>query len=423
MPSSTTPVMATKERLDGIRATISGRRDELAAARRTRDEIRAKVTTNRGALSEAELEEANKAVAAIRAGEEQLAAACREEDTILALLGEGGGALGRGNGPSDEDPAVTQLAETPGRWLRSVLLNAAPSVPGAADRLSAMAGPMALEGALDLDEAGTVEIARAVVELIRPRSALAAAGVPVLGIESTEAKVPWVKGRPEAKWRKEGEAFAKGTPTVEMFPVDPGSCGVVSPLSIEVFDDVRPIALAAVQRQIITAVAVETDRGLIQGEGEETPEPLGILNTPGIGSIEGTLSNLDSLIEGVGALLATEHDPTACLIHPADALALGLLREFSGDTTSLKPLIGLGGRSFTTPHLPGTTFYPTKAAAEGRPMLLDPTSIAVVLRKSADLSIDPFYDFDNGLIAMRCYVRADVLVEPEGVVEIDTAGS
>jgi HK97 family phage major capsid protein len=423
MSATRTNASATaKRQLDAVRSAISDLRDERASAQKKRDELASQATDQHGAfdVTSAAFAKAEKASNDLREVEDKIAVRKAEELRLLGLLGEGGGAS-----PEASADVPAPLVETDGAWLQAVLLDQVDTIPGARDKLAAsgvMAGPLVAEG-LDTTEAGTVAAARAVIELYRPLSVLAAAGVPILRVGSTEARVPWVKGRPEAGWSEEGKPFAKGSPAVEMVPVTPKRCGLVSPLSIEVYEDISPEALAAVQRAIIAAVALEADAGLIAGSGEG-PEPLGIMGQAGIGAAEGSLTGLGVFTEAVGAMIGDSVAPSVLLINPEDLTALSGVVKFEdtsegGGLVSNEPLIPISAtQGRETSLLPGVRWYATKAVPKGKALLFDPLAVAVVLRKAADLSIDPFYNFDDGLIALRTFLRADVLVQPEGVMGI-----
>lgn len=419
---ATTMQKSAKDSLEAIRGEIRDLRDERAELRRRRDSMAEAAVDKDGnfpTMNSPEFQKLERATADLRQVEDKIVARQAEENRLLGVLG------------GDVTPPGAEAADTPnpllaedGAWLQAVLLGAADQVPGAREKMQAGGFGMtggALAAALDTTEAGTVTTSEAVVEAFRPRSVLGLAGVPTMRIASTQGKVPWVKERPTAGWSKEGEAFAKGAPTVEMVDVEPKRCGLVSPLSIEVYEDISPSALAAVQRAILTAVAIKADAGLIAGKGEGA-EPKGLLKQTGIATAEGKLADgLSAFVAGAAELIANEATPKACVVNAENAKALGEVVEFGsgeeGESTSRKPLVGIA-KQFTVDALPETTFYVSSGIEKGKALMLDPTAAAVVLRRTADLSIDPYYNFDDGEIALRAFLRADVLVQPEGVCAI-----
>lgn len=428
---TTTAAPATRSPRERLRAAD----DKLAELRSKRAEISARkerlaaevAADSRPIADNPKFAAAQQAVKELGKIDDEIAAQEQEISRLGMMLGGDRPAGPNGAEPIDNHASADTLLAEDGKWLQRVLLDHASVVPGALDKLASSGVMAAVEGAFDTSEGGTTATARAVVEAFRPRSALAAAGVPILPIDSTQSKVPWVKSRPEAGWSAEGASFAKGAPPVEMVDVEPKRCGLVSPLSVEVYEDVTPATLAAVQRAILDAVAFEADAGLIAGKGEGAV-PLGIIERLGIGAVEGPLTDLAPFIAAAAKILANDATPAACFLNPEDAQVLAEVVEFGAPeagaeeepaavATSRKPLVGIA-REFTIPALPESRFHVTNAITKGTALMLDPLAAAIVLRRRADLSVDPFYDFDDGLMAIRSYLRADVLVQPDGICKV-----
>jgi HK97 family phage major capsid protein len=427
---TTTAPAALRNQLSSVRGEIRQLREERAEARKTRDSARerfagANLSDSKVTGSE-EFKRAERAVANLRDVEGRLDTKQQEEVTILSLLGEDIPAPGA-NGPSASDPAVKQLTEQPGAWLSSVLRRRAGEIPALGDDIKARAqsGIYAASGSgdagtLSLESYSSVTESDAVFDLLAPRSVAMASGIPTIRIETTKTRVPRFTELPEADWIAELGPFPKSAPGLEMVESEPPKVGLVSGLSIEVFDDLSPLALAMIQANIIKAVALAYDRGILFGTGVGD-EPLGIANTEGVLAVEGDLTSLGAFSKALAALIGTNALPTALAINPLDFGVLLELTEFDGDTASNVPL--LKGESipqgFTTAYLPGVRWFLTPAAPEGTAVMYDPTVIAAVLRKQADIAVDPYYGFDNGEVGLRTYVRGDVVTgQVDGVCTI-----
>src|SRR5438874_13269424 len=77
-----------------------------------------------------------------------------------------------------------------------------------------------------------------------------------------------------------------------------------------------------------------------------------------------------------------------------------------------------GAFSLTLPYF-GVPIWPTPAAPQGTALLYDPRTVIAVIRREADIAIDPYYGFDTGEVGLRTYLRGDVVVgQAAGTVKI-----
>jgi hypothetical protein len=103
-------------------------------------------------------------------------------------------------------------------------------------------------------------------------------------------------------------------------------------------------------------------------------------------------------------------------MNPTDLGTLLALTEFTGDTDSNVPLWKAaiqrpqaGAFSLTLPFY-GTPLWPTPACPAGSALLYDPRTVIAVVRREADIALDPYYGFDTGEVGLRTYLRGDVVV-------------
>jgi capsid protein len=413
-----------RDRLRDVQAKISGARDKRAALAKTRElkltEARQAGGDNVGEMIDTPaFQAAQKAADELREVDSEISRLQGQEAALLTAIGESVPAP-NGLGPNVlSDPAAQSLTETPGAWLSSVLGRRRRDIPNLPNATRFAPLPMAA-AALTTEEYNSVE-STAAIDLFAPDSVARASGIGVIPIESTKTRLPKFTDLPTAAWIPELGAFPKDGPGVTMVEVEPPKVGLVSGLSIEVFDDLSPLALSLIQRNILRAVALEFDRGVLFGNGSGA-QPTGIGQTTGILAESGDLTSLGVFIRAAAKLIAVNARPGAIVMNPLDMGNLLELTEFSGATTSRVPLIkGAGAlNGFTVDHLPGVRWWLTPAAPQGTALMYDPSTIAAVIRKELDIAVDPFYDFDNGEVGLRVYIRGDVLVgQVDGVCIID----
>lgn len=419
--------------LRGIRSEISDLRDERAERLRACDSAKAKLKgadlSDSAVLASGEFKAAERAVAALRETDDKLAAKQEGEAQLLSLLGEGN--------PLETDPAAlggstpSQLKE-PGALLASMLGRRLSQIPSLdtvlrSEALDRLAGPLAeAPEKLGLTNFSTIQETEAIVDLLAPHSVARASGIATLRQDTTKARIPRFTELPTAGWVVEGGSFPKEGPGLEMVDVEPPKVGLVTPLSIELFKDLTPRALAMVQMQIVRAVALAYDKGLLFGEGKEG-EPTGIAKTAGIGAISaeeaGELKDLSAFAKAIGMLIAGPATPGALVMNPLDIGKLLEAKEFNTAESNV-PLWKTpvdNPMSFRLPYF-GVPVWPTKACPQKTALLYDPSYTFAVLREEADISVDPYYKFDEGEIGLRIYLRGDVLVgQPASAVKIEFA--
>jgi HK97 family phage major capsid protein len=214
-----------------------------------------------------------------------------------------------------------------------------------------------------------------------------------------------------------------------MVDVEPPKVGLVTEVSLEVFEDLRPLTLAMLQTQLLRAVALAYDKGILFGSGQGA-EPRGVANTTGIGAVTDVpLTSLAAFAEAIADLIAVNAFPGALVMNPLDVGTLLQLTEFTGNAQPNVPLwkdaiqrASDGNYVFTLPYY-GIPVRPTPAAPQGTALLYDPGTVIAVIRRDADIAIDPYYSFqETGAVGLRTYLRADVVVgQAAGSVKIQFA--
>jgi HK97 family phage major capsid protein len=419
-----------RDRLRSIRADLEAARSQRAVHLRERDDAREKVAQLNVAddrLTEtSEFKAAEQAVERLRQTDERIEHLQAAERGVLAMFGEADAGVPTPSvSAGAESETVKALTRTPGMFLASALERRKREVVHLPSdvRLAAMTTP------LTTGEVSTVEEADAVIDLLSPASVAMRSGINTLAIDTTKVRVPRFTDLPEAGWVAELSPFPVSGPGVEMVESEPPKVGLVTELSLETFADLRPTTLAMLQTQLLRAVALAYDNGILFGSGTGA-EPTGVANTTGIAVVADVpLTGLAAFAEAIGDLVAVNAFPGAIAMNPLDVGTLLAATEFTGGTTSNVPLwkdaikrAADGAYALTLPYF-GIPVWPTPAAPQGTALVYDPSTIIAVIRREADVAVDPYYSFqERGTIGLRVYLRADVIVgQPAGAVKITVA--
>jgi HK97 family phage major capsid protein len=397
MPPTATPVAVTRERLDNVRADIAGHREAKSKAIAARDKIRQKLAASGGdgaKLSQGEMEEAKDAVAAINAADEQIAVCNREQETLLALLGEDAPRAGL-NGPAD--PSGVSAGEA-GEWL--------------AGQLQASVGT---------GDIGTIEQTSVIFhQLVTPASALLASGPTVVDIDSTTGQVLLVNGRlaPAPVVPEAGEIAAEDPP-LDLADVKPPKYGKLVELTMEAYRDATPGRVALVEAAMVEAIGSGIDLACFHGAaGSAQP---GLENTPGIAAIdvEGTLANLDPFVEAIARLRRGVRRARAFYMSPLTWERLGKLKK---GKDSNEPLVSaqLSATGEPEESVLGVPVYQSDQIEEGVAFAARTPELVVIRRQDVETEIDPHYGFGTGEVGVRAITRLKLEVgDPTAVCMIE----
>jgi hypothetical protein len=242
----THPDPTLRQKLETVEAAVIDARQRRAVAARDRDQAKAAFAAVKGYdMTSPQYKTAQAAVQKVDDIDAELAGLQEAQVGILKLIG--GGASPNGHRADNRD--VERFKSEPGLWLSSVLDRRKSEIPRLPDDVRFKALTTAANYS-------TVSESEAVIDLLAPDSVAFAAGIPVLRIDTTEQKIPRFTALPVAAWRNELAPFAKSDGGLEMVNARPSSVGLISELSIEVFDDLTPLALAVVQLGLTRASAL-----------------------------------------------------------------------------------------------------------------------------------------------------------------------
>jgi HK97 family phage major capsid protein len=237
--------------------------------------------------------------------------------------------------------------------------------------------------------ASTTELER-VAAAVRPAVVLEQMGAQRIEVSGVgEAAFPKFAGG-SGGWLAEGESAPSDNATVESATATPHCAAARLGLSRRVRNQSREDVESAVLRELQQCVAAVLETGFLVGTGSND-EPLGVVNTPGIGTetFAGAVPTLTELVVMVETYADADGDLAAArwLLHPSD---LADLMKAQVDADGGETIVQWQDGAHRICGLPVVT---TRHLTEGKHLLLDPSAVALVFFGGAQVLMD---EFSNG---------------------------
>lgn len=181
---------------------------------------------------------------------------------------------------------------------------------GAADERRALSGSSDTAGGYMLSG----ELSSMWIDKARAASVMVRAGVRVVPMRTASLSMLRVTGDPTPSWRIEGSPIATSEPAFGSATLNARSLAVAVPISKELLADAANAA-DIVESVLVSAMALEFDRAVLDGDGVQKPK--GIRNTFGVGTlaVSGAASTL-KFAEAIGSVLQQNETPNGIVLHP-----------------------------------------------------------------------------------------------------------
>ncbi len=278
------------------------------------------------------------------------------------------------------------------------------------------------------DAAGGVlvpeQLSSRIIDRARAASVVFQAGALTAPMDSDTLVLARLSGGSDAEWKAENAAVTTSDQVWQRLELKAKTVVVEQILSRELFEDLSPAGAAAIENEIAKAIALKLDLAALEGSGV-APEPKGIANTEGVGSVDMGTDGLkptsyNHLVQAVFACLKNDSDaPTAGVMHPRDAEILALLADSTGQPLRKPEAIA---------SLP--TLYSSQIATDVTHGANDDTSSAYVgdfrqmivgVRPSLNVRFQMLQErfSDNLQVGILAWMRADVaLAHPEHFAKV-----
>lgn len=167
------------------------------------------------------------------------------------------------------------------------------------------------------------------IDLLRPSSAVVAAGATVMEDLVGNVAVPRMTGGSTMQWVAENSAGAESNPAFDQVPLTPKTVTGFVDLSRRLVLQASTDAIKLVQRDLMDAVGTALDVAAINGSGASN-QPRGVLQTAGIGSVaggtNGAAPTYDNMVE-LETQVANANTPTRNLGYVTNTKVRGRLQR------------------------------------------------------------------------------------------------
>ncbi|ODB94967.1 hypothetical protein A3194_20095 [Candidatus Thiodiazotropha endoloripes] len=296
--------------------------------------------------------------------------------------------------------------------------------------LRAMAGAdttAVIQNALSIgaDPAGGYTVPTALlaqlVDALRAKSVCNAAGCQTVALDTKQTNVARLDTDPVAAWRAEQSLVAESDPTFGNIQFNAESLAVLVKVSFELLQDSINVE-EALMNAFAQSLALTLDQAALNGTGLAN-EPLGIVNTPGIKTVDmgingAALANYNPMIDSYYELAnANAGNVTAAVMAPRTQMEFAKLVDSTGQPLQRPPTIrDLPFLSTTT--MPITETHGTANNASSI-IVGDFSQLWIGIRQRLRIEVLREKFMDNLQVGFIAHLRADVaLAHPQSFCHV-----
>lgn len=249
-----------------------------------------------------------------------------------------------------------------------------------------------------------------------PKSVVLRAGAKLVTVSGGNQSAPSGETGATATWlQAESTAIPESTPVLSTAAATPKTLACFVECSRQLL--LQSNAGAIIKRELTNAAAAALDAAVIAGSGA-AGQPLGIIGTPGIGSVTGTTLGHAGLTEMQQDILDANagSNPATCayLTTPATAKLLNSRQRFTGTDSPLwAGALGEGTvegiRGFSTKNVPASSV-----------LYGDFSEVEILQWDTAELMADPYTRMKENIVAVRLMISVDVIVRHAAAFSLAT---
>lgn len=257
------------------------------------------------------------------------------------------------------------------------------------------------------------------IDLLRSRLICGEMGATILNGLRDNVTIPKQTAAATANWlANEGASITESQMTLGQIAMTPKTVGAYTEVSRQLLLQSSPAADQVVADDLAKVVALAVDAAAIAGTGA-SGQPTGIINTAGIGSVDGASLDYAKVLEFqtdvLGASAVVNPEATGFVTTPAVA-ALLLQRQKVSSTYSplwegsVRDGQMVGARAMTTTAMPSASM-----------IFGDWSQLVVGEWGILELATNPFADFAKGVIGIRAMQSVDIAVRHAGSFSLATS--
>lgn len=241
------------------------------------------------------------------------------------------------------------------------------------------------------------------IEILRNKLMLLKLGGQVLSGLSGNIAIPKQTGSATAYWIAEGAATTASDLALGMLELSPKTVSAKSGYTRNMLLQGNPSIEALVMNDLAAAIALEIDRACFAGSGTDG-QPLGILNTTGIGAVDcsdasGGLTN-DSVID-LETSIASGNADVDNMNYVAGAVVTGKLKKTAIEAGHPAKILEKG-------EVNGYKHNRTNQVPANSLVFGDFSQVITALWGGLDIMIDQYSNADTGGVVVRAFQSVDV---------------
>jgi HK97 family phage major capsid protein len=251
---------------------------------------------------------------------------------------------------------------------------------------------------------------------LRPRSVVLRAGAQVVPVKGGAVFVPRGASGITTAWLvNEATQASESQPVFGIVQPTPKMLSAYCEVSRQLL--LQSNADAVLRQEILAAAATALDAAALNGSGA-SGEPLGIIGTPGIGSVTGTSLAYAGIVEFQQdvATAGAGHDPATCA-YVAPLATASLLKQRQRVASTDSPL---WRGALTAGRVDDIAAYATSNMPTANLLYGDFSTVQIVMWDLATIETDPFTKMKQNLIGVRLLLPLDVVLRHPAAFSLAT---
>ena len=258
------------------------------------------------------------------------------------------------------------------------------------------------------------------IPMLRNKALVLRLGATALGALNGDLAIPRQTGGATSYWVSEGNAPTESQQTLGQLALTPHTCGAYTDVTRKLIKQASIDAEAFVRDDLMQTIAIELDRVAIEGTGA-SGEPLGILNTSGIGvqgpETNGSAPDWDDIVGTFQEVAVDNADvgTLAWLTNAANAAKLmATAKGSSGDPPYIMERFGADGfgeimglRAGVSNNVPADLTQGTGTSLSAL-ILGNMKDLVVAQWGTVDLTVDPFTHSNTGTLRIVALTDLDI---------------
>ncbi len=266
---------------------------------------------------------------------------------------------------------------------------------------------------------GTDHLASSFIDLLYNQSVAMAMGSTRLTGLRGNVQIPKLATGGTAYWlATETTAITQSTPTMSKVSLTPKNVAGLVEVSHQMAQQGDPSVEQMVLGDLSTVVALAMDAAALDGDGTGGA-PIGIANTPGIGTFDGTSLDYDAIVGAEADLLSANALNVGNLgwaVDPATAAKLKTRVKFP---STASPIWDSGNIQSGT--VDGIRAMASNQMADDSALLGAWASLIIAEWGTLELAVDENFNFATGSIGLRAWYSIDVGVRYPGAFSLGTS--